>query len=254
MGRDVAVLIASHVIVAVCTAAFVSNASLLDLTTGLQTQGKVQVSSAASLETLTVDEIDQKPSTKSPSDNFRSKISQRIDLFSCPRHFLRVAPKVNYLVGMGHKMTEVFYVFWYAITRGYCFCFDTDHFGDDMEIYHLLLEPIFPSCQTEYPNRTLHETTVQQLEHDDVVALAANDTVIQWIYPKTGDVWPKFLQEKMPLGHGDVLAFVDGLAFSETMAYWKAQSILGINNKNVSAMSFRRILEGSQIYGAKCFK
>lgn len=155
------------------------------------------------------------------SKSTQQLLSNRIDLYSCPNHRLRVAPKVNYLVGMGHKMTEVFHVFWYAMTRGHCFCFDTEHFGNDMDLYHLLLEPVFPSCQTEFPNRPFKETTIRTLEQQNLVELLAaaqeqNETStsssspIQWIYPNMGDVWPTAQQKKMPLGRGDVMAFVDG--------------------------------------------
>lgn len=58
------------------------------------------------------------------------------------------------------------------------------------------------------PNRTLEHTTIKDLEKQDITLLAGNDTVVQWIYPDSGEVWPKIQQEKMPLGHGDVLAFV----------------------------------------------
>ncbi|KAI2504723.1 hypothetical protein MHU86_9740 [Fragilaria crotonensis] len=77
-----------------------------------------------------------------------------------------------------------------------------------MDLYHLLLEPVFPDCGTMLPNRTLEHTTIKDLEKQDITLLAGNDTVVQWIYPDSGEVWPKIQQEKMPLGHGDVLAFV----------------------------------------------
>ena len=86
-------------------------------------------------------------------------------LFSCPDRRLRVAPKIKFMLGIGHKMTEGFFVFRYAMTRWYCFCFDTHHFGNDMDLHHLLLEPVFPDCETMLPHRTLEHTTVKDLEN-----------------------------------------------------------------------------------------
>ena len=152
------------------------------------------------------------PTQTEKSKSAQQLLSHRIDLYSCPDHRVRVAPKVNYMVGMGHKMTEVFHVFWFAMTRGHCFCFDTEHFGKDMDLYHLLLEPVFPSCQNEFPKRQLKETTIHTLEQQQQQNLVneTSTSPIQWIYPNMGDVWPTATQKKMPLGRGDVMAFVDG--------------------------------------------
>ena len=186
-------------------------------------------------------------------------VSQRIDLSSCPSTHIRVAPKVNSMVGMGHKMTETFYVFWYAMTRGHCFCFDTQHFGDDPDIYHLLLEPILPPCDTT--NHTLVETTVRDLEKQNVTLLAAsNDAVIQWIYPDMSDVWPRALHETVPLGHGDVLAFVDSFLrdnrlLQEVIRPWYQQhttiaNVFHSKNNNVTSMTSINDSHNSKVLNA----
>jgi hypothetical protein len=210
MGRSWELSIVSHVFVAISTAILVSSLysfghSEFELSRGSTKQTNFKSQSEMK---STFSQID--PTTdEAPLFHSASKASKRIDLYSCPDHRLRVAPEVDYLLGMGHKMTQVFFVFWYAITRGHCFCFDTNHFGSDMDLYHLLLEPVYPPCEITSPNRTLQHTRVHELEGKDTALMARNETVIQWIYPDSGEVWRKYEQEKMPPGHGDVLAFVD---------------------------------------------
>lgn len=175
--------------------------------------------------------------------NTQTRLSDRIDLLSCPKHRLRIAPKVNFMVGMGHKMTEVFHTFWYAMTRGHCFCFDTEHFGNDMELYHLLLEPVFPSCQAEFPKHQWKETTLKSLEQQNLTELVdqQHGASIQWIVPEMGDIWPKDEQKRRPLGHGDILAFVDSFLrdnrlVEEVMYPWylKHKSIRHVFQKNTT--------------------
>ena len=86
------------------------------------------------------------------------RISKRIDLFSCPDHRLIISAKANTEARVGHRLTETVFVFHHALTKGHCFRFDTQHFGTDIELFHLLLEPVFPSCSATFPNRTLQRT------------------------------------------------------------------------------------------------
>jgi hypothetical protein len=58
---------------------------------------------------------------------------------------VKVAAKVS-RDGLGHKLTEVFFIFRLAILFGYCFCFDASTFGYDNEIYRYVLQSIFPDC------------------------------------------------------------------------------------------------------------
>lgn len=125
----------------------------------------------------------------------------RIDFSSCPPDRVKIAPRVNYKLGMGNKMTEAFYFLWYAITRGHCFCFDVQNFGNDVELYHLLLEPLLPTCPA---NQKLLDTSVQDLE----TATSRNTTVIYRMIPSMAQVWNN-AQRVRPPGFGDVLAFVD---------------------------------------------
>jgi hypothetical protein len=139
-----------------------------------------------------------------------SRISKRIDLSSCPDHRLVVASKPKSLNGgIGHRTMQNFYVFWHAMMKGYCFCFDAKNFGYGLELYHLLLEPIFPSCSTLYPNRTLKASTFQYLNKQDLSKLAKNEKIIQWMSAGGEEIWPIEEQYRRPPGHGDLLAFVD---------------------------------------------
>lgn len=137
-------------------------------------------------------------------------VSKRINLSACPaEHRIVVAPKVNVDGGIGHRMTQALFVFRHAMTHGYCFCFDTDNFGSDINVYHLLLEPVFPSCNAAFPNRTLQETTFDNLENQDVALVTNGSSFIQWIDTQENEVWPVDEQNQRAPGCGDVYAFVD---------------------------------------------
>jgi hypothetical protein len=196
--------------------------------------------------------VENTTDAKLPTDTLGSPKygSKRIDFLGCPKDRIRVAPKVNYLLGMGHKMTEVSYVFWYAMTRGHCFCFDTDHFGNDVEIYNLLLRPVFPACNLW--NHTFQDTTVKILEHDNPITLAQNSSIIQWIYPDMSDVWPRVQQEKTLPGHGDLLAFLDSFLRDNNLVndmiypwYRRHRSIDNVFGSTVNSSSTDKILKAA---------
>ena len=144
-----------------------------------------------------------------PVQQTARRISNRIDFSSCPDHRLAVSTKTRMEVGVGHRLTENFFIFHYALTNGHCFCFDTEFFGNDIELYHLLLEPVLPSCKTAFFNRTLQRTSLSGLGLQSVPMLAKNSHAIQWIEPSLSEVWPSDNQKERPRGYGDVLAFFD---------------------------------------------
>ncbi|KAI2494647.1 hypothetical protein MHU86_19876 [Fragilaria crotonensis] len=110
-------------------------------------------------------------------------VSKRINLSACPaEHRIVVAPKVNVDGGIGHRMTQALFVFRHAMTHGYCFSF---------------------------PNRTLQETTFDNLENQDVALVTNGSSFIQWIDTQEDEVWPVDEQNQRAPGCGDVYAFVD---------------------------------------------
>lgn len=172
----------------------------------LQGSGHTLCSSFRFLSSIKLD-----TTTDLPAAQLGRKVSKRIDLSSCPEHRLVVAPGISHGVGIGHRMTEAFFIFHYAVIRGYCFCFETDHFGENIEVYHLLFKPLFPPCQTSFPNRTLKASySLEAFENQFISTLTEDDKAIQWIFPTMREVWPVEIQRNRPVdGYGDVLAFFD---------------------------------------------
>jgi hypothetical protein len=65
-----------------------------------------------------------------------------------PTCYRRVTSELS--PGIGHRLTEIFFVARYAILNGICFCFDTHSFGDGLEFYELILKPVFPDCSSTW--------------------------------------------------------------------------------------------------------
>jgi len=224
MRRSLVKSVGSHILVALVTGVLVSNLHAIshhsavtaptfsDLNADFhkasprlrhQENVTVEQTTVASTAQLSVPSVSEPVTSAAPAKG-RPR-STRID-FSCPSHQLKVAPRVNYLLGMGHRMTETFYVLWYALTHGYCFCFPVSSFGADTEVFRLLLEAVIPECPAD---ETLQQTSIKQLEKENITTLSQNSSVIQWIYPEIGDVWNRGLQGKRPRGLGDVISFID---------------------------------------------
>ncbi|KAI2505655.1 hypothetical protein MHU86_8803 [Fragilaria crotonensis] len=199
----------SDVFVAVFTAVFIlSLQNLKDVS--IVSSVNDTTSSSALVLPVTGGPTNQHALTPIDQGTPASRISKRIDLSSCPDHRLVVAARTP-TNGMGHRFMQNFFVFWYAMVKGYCYCFDTEHFGYGLEAYHLLLEPVFPSCKTAFPNRTLHKTRFVYLRREkDVSELAKDKTVIRWVETSNGVVWPTEEQKNRPPGFGDLLSFIDG--------------------------------------------
>lgn len=147
--------------------------------------------------------------TEVPKAQLGRKVSTRIDFSTCPENRVVVAPKLSTQQGIGHRMTEVFFLFHFAVIRGYCFCFPVNKFGSNIEVYHLLLEPILPPCEIAFPNRTLKNgpayATIEKLPPSNVTV--DNNSILH-IYPI--NVWPLESQSERPVdGYGDVLGFFD---------------------------------------------
>jgi hypothetical protein len=156
--------------------------------------------------------------------SIHTSANSRID-FSCPAGMLKVAPKVNYMLGMGHRMTECFYVLWLALTQGYCYCLPASKMGSDTEVFHLLLEAVIPQCPAY---QDLREMSVNKLQQENLTVLAQNASVIQWVYPNIGDVWNRGQQQSRPRGHGDIISFInrflnDNHLMEDTIYPWYEQ-------------------------------
>jgi hypothetical protein len=117
-------------------------------------------------------------------------MKQRIDLRLClaRKGRLTISPRVNKRLGMGNKCYEVFYFIWFALTRGYCICFDEVGFGNDVEIYHLLLESFLPPCPQ---SARFYSLTVKELS--DLEQLHPNqteDTIFRVAISDITTIWP----------------------------------------------------------------
>ena len=138
----------SHVLVAVATVVFTwCLKNLTDTLIGLSVN--VSKSSSTKVLPLTGGTTNQQFPLPINHATISSRIAKRIDLPSCPDHRLVLAARTP-REGIGHRMIQCFYVFWYAMMKRYCYCIDTENFGYGVEIYHLLLEPVLPSCNTHF--------------------------------------------------------------------------------------------------------
>ncbi|KAI2505635.1 hypothetical protein MHU86_8783 [Fragilaria crotonensis] len=200
----------SHVLVAVLTAVFILSLQnftdvLIVYSTNKSESGSKKV--LAHTGGLT----NQHALTPTDQATPASRAAKRIDLSSCPDQRLVVAAKAkSWIAGIGHRTMQNFYVFWHAaMMKGYCYCFDTENFGYGLELYHLLLEPVFPSCNARFPNRTLKTTRFNYLKRQDISKLATDNKIIQWIEAGGSEIWPSEEQKRRSPGHGDLLAFID---------------------------------------------
>jgi hypothetical protein len=73
--------------------------------------------------------------------------ARKVNFSNCTSTVLVSAKVTSSLIaGLGHRMSEFFFIFRFAVLQGFCICFDVETFGRDVEFYHLVLKSIIPDC------------------------------------------------------------------------------------------------------------
>jgi hypothetical protein len=195
--------IISHVVACVIVAAVVSNLSSNPLQ--LQFTSSIPETRSSSASVKTEIETSANDTTKGIfiGPDSSNTIQQRVDLYNCLKtNRTTIAPTSLKTIktGWGHKVYEIFYTLWFAVTKGYCICLSSDYFQNEAEIYHLLLESFIPPCH--------HDNFHNPLELKQLPPNATHHQIHR-VWSNGKDVWPLSHLETPRQGHGDLLVFMD---------------------------------------------
>jgi hypothetical protein len=160
------------------------------------------------LNFLYVNEVYWRPNPNGKSVITKSSVdvASKIDFHHC-RAKTTISTRVSSSLkaGLGHRLTQTFFVFRFAVLHGYCFCFDVHSLGSDKAIYELILEPLFPSC-------TRYEIQPIIMSFQDFEDLLRQNKILQntlYELTLTDDiVWPE-IGDLATTNHEGALSFAD---------------------------------------------